>query len=81
MEFEYDPDKDEINLKKHGLPLMLGHLVFSDLDHIVIRLDPTHRRRGSLQGRRDGRGKITYGGLRLARRAGQIDFRKTEQCR
>lgn len=36
MEFEYDPDKDEINLKKHGLSSMLGQLVFSDLDHIVF---------------------------------------------
>ena len=36
MEFEYDPDKDAINLRKHQLPLIFGRMIFFDVDHIVL---------------------------------------------
>jgi uncharacterized DUF497 family protein len=40
MEFEFDPAKDEANLRKHGLRLAFGMRVFDDPYHA---LNPTVR--------------------------------------
>jgi len=36
MENSFDPNKDAINLKKHGLPLIFGQYIFDDNNHIII---------------------------------------------
>ena len=40
MEFEFDPEKDEINRFKHGVPLAFGVQVFADP---FLALTPTIR--------------------------------------
>ena len=37
MEIEYDPVKDAVNLKKHGLSLAFGSRIFDDPRAIVIK--------------------------------------------
>ena len=33
---EFDPDKDEANRIKHGVPLLFGVRVFEDEEHIIL---------------------------------------------
>ena len=33
---EYDPDKDDANRTKHGVPLLFGVRVFEDEEHIIL---------------------------------------------
>jgi uncharacterized DUF497 family protein len=40
MEFEFDPAKDEANLRKHGLRLAFGMQVFDGPYHAIL---PSHR--------------------------------------
>lgn len=47
MEFAYDPDKDAINLAKHGVSLTFGQRVWDDPDVVVtptIRVEDGERR-------------------------------------
>ena len=41
MEFEWDPDKAEINLRKHGVSFAEAGTVFGD-DHAITVHDPDH---------------------------------------
>ena len=36
MIVEFDPDKDEANRIKHGVPLLFGIQVFEDRNHIIL---------------------------------------------
>ena len=36
MNVEFDPDKDDANRLKHGVPLLFGLQVFEDKDHIIL---------------------------------------------
>jgi uncharacterized protein len=36
MIVDYDPDKDEANRIKHGVPLVFGVRVFADEDHVIL---------------------------------------------
>ena len=36
MIVEFDPDKDDANRLKHGVPLLFGLRVFDDKDHIIL---------------------------------------------
>ena len=36
MIVEFDPDKDEANRIKHGVPLLFGIRVFEDKSHIIL---------------------------------------------
>lgn len=40
MRFEFDPEKDDANRGKHGVPLSFGARVFEDADYLLI---PTFR--------------------------------------
>ena len=40
-EFEWDPDKAEVNFKKHRVSFFEGATVFQDPD-VVIEPDPVH---------------------------------------
>jgi uncharacterized protein len=78
MEFEFDPDKDEVNRFKHELKLAFGMRVFDHDDHIVVG---SHRAedgedRFKAIGLVDG--KLYTAGARVARRGGQVDFGATE---
>jgi len=33
---DFDPDKDEANRIKHGVPLFFGLRVFEDVDHLIF---------------------------------------------
>jgi len=40
MRFEFDPEKDDANRRKHGVSLAYGTLIFDDADYLLI---PTFR--------------------------------------
>jgi uncharacterized DUF497 family protein len=40
VRFEFDPEKDEANQRKHGVSLEFGARIFADADHLLI---PTFR--------------------------------------
>ncbi|WP_374943943.1 BrnT family toxin [Sphingomonas sp.] len=40
MPSEFDPDKNVVNIAKHGVPLTFGDQVIADPDHVII---PTTR--------------------------------------
>lgn len=35
MTERYDPDKDAVNQRKHGLPLLFGDRIFEDPEHVI----------------------------------------------
>jgi uncharacterized DUF497 family protein len=36
MNFEFDPDKDALNNRQHGVSLAFGARIFSDQSHLVV---------------------------------------------
>lgn len=36
MDERFDPEKDQINQRKHGVSLAFGDLIFEDVDHLII---------------------------------------------
>ena len=41
MQFQWDADKNRVNLAKHGIDFATAALVFAD-PHLVLRQDSTH---------------------------------------
>jgi uncharacterized DUF497 family protein len=58
MDFEWDPAKDEINRKKHGISFSLAQYAFSD-PRRIITLDRLHSTDGE-KGRRRMKNKTKY---------------------
>jgi uncharacterized protein len=55
MEFEFDSNKSESNLAKHGIDFLTAQQLWNDLDRVEVRARTTEERRFFVIGQIDGK--------------------------